>query len=122
MGEFDDLLGDVIAEAPASPTNEYAAGSAPPDVTEQFYNEENLAKFLAFTKTAPFEGIGETIIHQTYAAAVWHFRNAALRGDIDMTRSIKMWLEWAQPFIRPKAKEDGIHNPGTAAFLPREVK
>lgn len=111
----------MIAELPAAPENEYAAESVA-DITEQFFEKENLAKFIAHTMTAPFEGISETIIAQGYAAVVWHFRQAALIGDIDRTRSLKMWLDWAAPYIRPKAKEDGEVNPGTAAFLPRGAK
>ncbi len=121
MGEFDDLLGDVIAEVPAAPKNEYAVAPAIGAV-EQLLSKDNLAAFLAFTKSAPFEGISETIIAEAYAAVVWEFRQAAFYGDIDKTRSLKMWLDWAAPYIRPKANDEGGHNPGTAAFLPREVK
>lgn len=121
MGEFDDLLGDVIAELPAPQKNEYAV-EPPFDIVDQLLSKENLFAFVAFTKSAPFEGISETAISQAYAAIVWNFRQAALVGDIDRTRAMKMWLDWAAPYIRPKANDEGGHNPGTAAFLPREVK
>lgn len=123
MAEFDDLLGDVIAEVPAAPKSEYT-DSTPIDPEDEFFDKTKLAKFIADTMSVPFEGISDTIIHRGYAAVVWHFRQAAIVGDIDRARSLKMWLDWAEPRIdrQRKPTDTGARNPGTAAFLPREVK
>lgn len=123
MGEFDDLLGDVIAEQPAAPESEYLAKAEPPADDAEFYNDEWLAKFIDGTNRAVPEAIADSVIQRGYAAVTWHFRKAALMGDIDKARALKLWLDWAQPLInKPKHDGERIVNPGTAAFAPREVK
>lgn len=124
MGEFDDLLGDVIAEPPAVPQNEYLATQrASSDTDEELLDPKKLAEFIANTMTAPYEGIADTVISRGYAAVVWHFRQAAILGDIDRVRALKLWLDWAEPRIdRRQNPKDHINNPAGAGFGPREIK
>jgi hypothetical protein len=123
MGEFDDLLGDVVAEVPALKSEYEAAPAQPPDFEEDFFDKDKLAKFMADTMLVPLEAISDAVINRGYAAVVWHFRAAALSGDIDKARSLKMWLDWAQSHMdKPKPSAERVVNPGTQAFLPRETK
>lgn len=118
--EFDEMFAALMAEVPAK-REEFKP--APVDVFAQFFDKELMLRFIAKTMEVPFEGISDAIIHQGYAAVLWRFREAALSGDIDTTRALKLWLDWAQPHVsKPQPKEESIQNPHAAAFLPREVK
>lgn len=123
MTEFDDLLGYVIEEEHA-PKNEFVARMEETiHPYEQFTDNEQMQRFIEAAASVPFDGINDAIIGKAYPAMVWKFREAALLGDIDKTRSIKMWLEWAEPYVnRPVGEDEGPRNPNTANFLPRSVK
>ena len=122
--DISDLVGgdledrDEFASVPALPS---VVGTDAPLAV--YCDNKLMLEFIRQMRRATPEAMNDAIIGHGYAAVMWKFREAALLGDIDRTRALKMWLEWAQPHIdKPKEDPERISNPNAAAFLPRDVK
>lgn len=112
MAEFDDLLGEETALVPQQ---------ARANLLEVFSDPKKFIKFVNAMRKVPLENIADCVINDGYAAVLWKFREAALSGDIIATRSLKIFLDWAEPHVRAPKKEraDVIKNVNSAAFGPR---
>jgi hypothetical protein len=135
MEDFSDLLGTVALPAVIPPPAEIeviteqeeeftqgtsvAPGSGKPHPIEQWANDEKLLKFMKRMKHVPTAGIDSYVVNETYAAAVWKMREAALAGDYTATRAIQLWLTWADVKLKKPGKMKNVSK-GSAAFGARE--
>lgn len=88
---------------------------------EQFVDPRKMITWMNRTRRLPLEAIDDAIVNKTYSAAVWLFRSAAVSGQINAAKAMKLWLDWAQPVIN-KSKRDRKkpeESKGSVAFLPR---
>jgi hypothetical protein len=89
---------------------------------DQWRDKKKMITWMNQMRKAPIDGIDDTIVNESYSAAVWLFRQAAIDGDLKATTALKMWLEWAKPITnRKKPPREIPQSPGSVAFLPREV-
>ena len=117
-GIIDDLLG--AENEPAGKT----ALRGDRFSVERFIDLKNLIPWMNKTRNMPIDAIDSVIVNDTYGAALWLFRQAAVAGNINATKSMQIWLDWAKPVLRQQSdKEKNTAknvSPGSAAFMPRE--
>lgn len=88
---------------------------------ERMTDEKKMITWINSVRKAPIDGIDDMIVHESYAAAVWLFRAAAVRGDLKATSALEKWLIWAKPIVnRPRPDAAPKPSTGSVAFLPRE--
>lgn len=120
-GKFDELLGEGEGR-------EFEDGGLPVQLRTEnfsiadFSDNKKFIRWMNKVRRVPLEGIDAYIVAQTYAAAVWEFRRAAIDGNLKATKAIEAWLMWAKPIIQQMAHRDKPANvsKGSVAFLPRE--
>lgn len=89
---------------------------------EDWMDTKKLITFMNSMRTAPIDGIDDLIVNESYAAAVWQFRKAAIEGDLKAASAMKLWLDWAKPILgRKKLPAEIPQSPGSSAFGPRDV-
>jgi hypothetical protein len=122
---MEDLLGfDTEDESEDAPDSNVPAVRGDRFEIDHFVDPKKLIRFMNTTRRLPLEAVDDYIVNKTYPAAVWLFRSAAVSGQINATRSMKMWLDWATPIINAskRKRKDPPKSPGSVAFLPREPK
>lgn len=91
------------------------------DGLEKFADPQRMIRWMNQTRRMPIEAIDDFHVNETYPAAIWLFRQAAVCGDLKATQALKLWLEWAKPILHKKKPEKAPeHSKGSAAFAPRE--
>lgn len=88
---------------------------------EQYVDPAKLVTWMNRTRRLPLEKIDEVMVDQTYAAAVWLFRSAAVAGHLNAAKAVELWLKWAQPIITNSKRErkKPMKSVGSVEFLPR---
>lgn len=88
---------------------------------DHFVDPKKLIRWMNNTRRLPLEAIDDAIVNKTYAAAVWLFRSAAVSGQLNAAKSMKLWLDWAQPIINAskRQRKKPPESKGSVAFLPR---
>lgn len=86
---------------------------------ETYTNPNHLIDFMNRSVGLPADVIEATVVAGGYAAAVWQFRAAALKGDYNTTKALEIWLKWAQTVIEDQQKPPAEENnsPGSVAFI-----
>lgn len=88
---------------------------------EQWSDHRKLVTFMNTMRHVPLDAIDDSIVDDSYSAAVWLFRKAAVEGDLKATSAMEKWLAWAKPIInRPKKVQEPKPSKGSVAFLARE--
>lgn len=124
MSTPEDLLG-------FTPGNEFESGTSDNDRhaviradrfnVEHWSDHRKLITFMNTMRHVPLDGIDDSIVNDTYSAAVWLFRKAAVEGDLKAASAMEKWLVWAKPIInRPKPTQAPKPSKGSVAFLARE--
>lgn len=87
---------------------------------DKMTDPRKLITWMNNTRKLPLEAIDKVMVDQTYAAAVWLFRSAAVAGDLKATKAMEAWLAWAKPIINlPERNKKPKPSTGSVAFLPR---
>ena len=124
--DISDLIGATGAEpVENAAADEFAQSELPakrvPSPTDVWVgNNSELLKWMRRMKNVPTDGVDDLITNQTYAAAVWRLREAALSGDFTATRAIEIWLKWAKEVLKRPRGEDRKPSKASIAFAPRE--
>lgn len=86
-------------------------------------DSQKMIRFMNNMRTVPIEAIDDQIVNDSYAAAVWLFRKAAVDGDLKATTAMEKWLAWAKPILnKQKDRPETPTSPGSVAFMPRVPK
>lgn len=89
---------------------------------DKLIDPKKIANWMNKTRKMPIEAIDLVMVTNTYAAAVFEFRSAALNGHLNRAKSIELWLKWAAPIIQASKRDQKKpkESKGSVAFLPRE--
>lgn len=119
---MEDILGFNDESESESSEEERAKVRNDRFALDVYTEPRKLVNFMNRMRRVPLDAIDDKIVHETYPAALWLFRSAAVCGNVNGTRALKMWLDWAQPIINSGKRRQKKNNdsPGSVAFLPRE--
>jgi hypothetical protein len=83
-------------------------------------DEKAFKQWVTVSRGHTVEALDDHVANETYAAALWVFRAAALKGDYPATRSMEIWLNWAGKKLRErKNPPKPVNNPNQANFGSR---
>jgi hypothetical protein len=126
---FDDLIGFELEaaagefEPPAEEKEKEERAKRRTWDADAMISQANLASWMMNTKKMDIDEMNTDMIEKTYAAALWHFRLAAITGDYKATKSIESFINWMKGVLaKPKPKKAPKPSLGSAAFAVREPR
>jgi hypothetical protein len=121
----------AIAVKPPSPPGDESdePGELPEDTRKQIKKNPiemwsdplKFKQWVKVTRQVAIEALDDRVANETYGAALWKFREAALSGDYTATRSMEIWLNWASKKLRErKNPPTPVNNKNAANFGARD--
>jgi hypothetical protein len=121
----------IAAKAPPPGDESDEPGELPEDTRKQIKKNPieawsdplKFKQWVKVTRQVAIEALDDRVANETYGAALWKFREAALNGDYTATRSMEIWLNWASKKLRErKNPPTPVNNPHAANFGARETE